>query len=76
MVIRFRRSSGVERQQLKWFSFAASSSSTYFVFSAVLEASASRRDVGEVISGLAFLGSPWPSGSRSCSTACGTSTSS
>jgi signal transduction histidine kinase len=59
MVIRFRRSSGVERQQLKWFAFAVVSLVTYFVISAILEGlGISEGGVGEFISGLAFLGIP------------------
>ena len=59
MVIRFRRSSGVERQQLKWFAFAVVVLVTYFVISAVLEGlGVSEGAVGEFISGLAFLGIP------------------
>ena len=59
MFIRFRRSSGVERQQLKWFAFAAVVLVTYFVVSAILEAfGISEGDIGEVVSGLAFLGIP------------------
>jgi signal transduction histidine kinase len=59
MVIRFRRSSGVERQQLKWFAFAVVVLVTYFVISAVLEGlGISQGDIGEFISGLAFLGIP------------------
>ncbi len=59
MVIRFRRSSGVERQQLKWFAFAVVVLATYFVISAILEGlGISEGGVGEFISGLAFLGIP------------------
>ena len=59
MVIRFRRSSGVERQQLKWFAFAVVVLVTYFVISAILEGlGISEGVVGEFISGLAFLGLP------------------
>ena len=59
MVVRFRRSRGVERQQLKWFAFAVVVLVTYFVISAVLEGlGVSEGAVGEVISGLAFLGIP------------------
>jgi signal transduction histidine kinase len=59
MFIRFRRSSGVERQQLKWFAFAAVVLMTYFVASAILEAlGISEGPWGEVVSGLAFLGIP------------------
>jgi signal transduction histidine kinase len=59
MVIRFRRSSGTERQQLKWFAFAASFLVVYFLTSAVLESlGVGEGNAGEVISGLAFLGIP------------------
>ena len=59
MIIRFRRSSGVERQQLKWFAFAVVVLVTYFVISAVLEGlGISEGGIGEFISGLAFLGIP------------------
>jgi signal transduction histidine kinase len=59
MVVRFRRSSGVERQQLKWFAFAVVALVTYFVISAILEGlGISEGNVGEFISGLAFLGIP------------------
>ena len=59
MVFRFRRSSGVERQQLKWFAFAVVVLVTYFVISAVLEGlGISEGGIGEFISGLAFLGIP------------------
>ena len=59
MVIRFRRSSGVERQQLKWFAFAVVVLVTYFVMSAILEGlGISEGSVGEFVSGLAFLGLP------------------
>lgn len=59
MAIRFRRSSGIERQQLKWFAFAAIFLVVYFLTSAVLEMlGIGEGDVGEVVSGLAFLGIP------------------
>jgi signal transduction histidine kinase len=59
MVVRFRRSRGVERQQLKWFAFAATILVVYFIASAVLEAlEISEGSVGQVISGLAFAGIP------------------
>jgi signal transduction histidine kinase len=59
MVIRFRRSSGVERQQLKWFAFAATILVVYFIASAVIEAlEISEGTIGQVISGLAFAGLP------------------
>ena len=59
MVIRFRRSSGVERQQLKWFAFAVVVLVTYFVITAILEGlGISEGGAGEFISGLAFLGIP------------------
>jgi signal transduction histidine kinase len=59
MIVRFRRSSGVERQQLKWFAFAAVVLVTYFVVSAILEFfGISPGTWSEVLSGLAFLGIP------------------
>ena len=59
MVFRFRRSIGIERQQLKWFAFAATVLVVYFVVSAVLEAvGISEGVVGEVVSGLTFAGIP------------------
>ena len=59
MVVRFRRSRGVERQQLKWFAFAATILVVYFLASAVLEAlEISEGSVGQLISGLAFAGIP------------------
>jgi signal transduction histidine kinase len=59
MFVRFRRSSGVERQQLKWFAFAAIVLAAYFVVSAITEAfGISEGSLSEVLSGLAFLGLP------------------
>jgi signal transduction histidine kinase len=59
MVLRFRRSSGVERQQLKWFAFAAVVLVAYFLVSAVLDAFGIPEGTwSEVLSGLAFLGIP------------------
>jgi signal transduction histidine kinase len=59
MIIRFRRSRGVERQQLKWFAFAVVVLVTYFVISAILESvGISEGGLGEIVSGLAFLGIP------------------
>jgi signal transduction histidine kinase len=59
MIIRFRRSRGVERQQLKWFAFAVVVLVTYFVVSSILEAlGISEGDLGEFVSGLALLGIP------------------
>jgi signal transduction histidine kinase len=59
MIIRFRRSRGVERQQLKWFAFAVVVLVTYFVISAILESvGISEGSLGEIVSGLAFLGIP------------------
>jgi signal transduction histidine kinase len=59
MFVRFRRSSGVERQQLKWFAFAAVVLVTNFVVSAILEPFGIHESTwSEVLSGLAFLGIP------------------
>jgi signal transduction histidine kinase len=59
MGLRFRRSTGVERQQLKWFAFAAVVLVTYLVTSVILElAGIGEGTIGEVVSGLAFLGIP------------------
>jgi len=59
MIIRFRRSRGVERQQLKWFAFALVVLVAYFVVSAILESvGISEGGFGEIVSGLAFLGIP------------------
>jgi signal transduction histidine kinase len=59
MVIRFRRSTGTERQQLKWFAFAGAFLVVYLVVSSVLDMfGITEGTAGEVISGLAFLGLP------------------
>jgi signal transduction histidine kinase len=59
MFIRFRRSTGVERQQLKWFAFASSLLAGYFVASAILEAvGISEGPIGQIVSGLVFAGIP------------------
>lgn len=60
MFVRFGKSSGVERQQLKWFAFAAIVLAAYFVVSAIAEAFGIGEGSGpsEVLSGLAFLGIP------------------
>jgi signal transduction histidine kinase len=59
MFIRFRRSTGVERQQLKWFAFASTILAIYFVVSAILEAvGISEGPIGQMISGLVFAGIP------------------
>ena len=59
MIIRFRRSRGVERQQLKWFAFAVVVLVIYFLVSAILEwLGISEGDLGEFLSGLALLGLP------------------
>ncbi|MGH2540594.1 MAG: histidine kinase [Actinomycetota bacterium] len=59
MIIRFRRSTGTERQQLKWFAFACTLLAVYFVVSAVLESQGIvEGSLGEVISGFIFLGIP------------------
>jgi signal transduction histidine kinase len=57
MILRFRRSTGIERQQLRWFSFAAVFIAAYFILSSVLEAvGVTEGTLGEVISGLGYLG--------------------
>jgi signal transduction histidine kinase len=59
MVIRFRRSKGIERQQLKWFAFAVVALVAYFIASAIVAAlGISEGSLGEVVSGLAILGIP------------------
>jgi signal transduction histidine kinase len=59
MFIRFRRSAGVERQQLKWFAFASTLLAGYFAVSAILEAvGISEGPVGQMVSGLVFAGIP------------------
>ena len=59
MVVRFRRSSGVERQQLKWFAFAAVVLMATFLVSAILAVFGIPEGTwSEVVSGLAFLGIP------------------
>jgi signal transduction histidine kinase len=59
MFIRFRRSTGVERQQLKWFAFASTLLAGYFAVSAILEAvGISEGPTGQIVSGLVFAGIP------------------
>ena len=59
MVLRFRRSRGTERQQLKWFAFAVIVLAGYFVTSAVLElVGVPLGDVDGLISGMVLLGIP------------------
>jgi signal transduction histidine kinase len=59
MIVRFRRSIGVERQQLKWFAFAAVVLVTNFVVTAILDASdVPAGTLVEVVSGVTFLGIP------------------
>jgi signal transduction histidine kinase len=57
MILRFRRSAGIERQQLRWFSFAAIFLVTYFVFSSIIDAvGITEGTLGEVISALGYMG--------------------
>ena len=59
LILRFRRSTGVERQQMKWFAFAGGLVATYLVISIALELL--RVDIGavdQIISGLLYLGIP------------------
>jgi len=59
MFVRFRRSSGVERQQLKWFAFASTLLVTYFLVTVILESfGIAGGALGEVVSGLTFAGLP------------------
>ncbi len=59
MIMRFRRSTGIERQQLKWFSFAALILVAFLVTNSTLEGfGVNTGAVSEVVSGLAFLGIP------------------
>jgi signal transduction histidine kinase len=59
MILRFRRSEGTERQQLKWFAFAAVLLASYFVASSILEiAGVSLGEIDGLVSGLVFLGIP------------------
>jgi signal transduction histidine kinase len=59
MVLRFRRSKGVERQQLKWFAFAAVVLVIDFIATSVAEPfGISYGPWIEVLSGLTFLGIP------------------
>ncbi|HET9671441.1 MAG TPA: histidine kinase, partial [Actinomycetota bacterium] len=59
MILRFRRSGGTERQQLKWFAFAAVVLAAYFLISSVLEMlGVSIGDVDGLISGVIFIGIP------------------
>src|SRR5919109_1468201 len=58
-ILRFRRSSGVERQQLKWFAFAGGLMAAYLLISIALEVM--RIDTGsidQIISGVVYLGIP------------------
>jgi signal transduction histidine kinase len=59
MILRFRRSTGVERQQLKWFAFAALLLAAYFLVGVTLEVlGIGLGVVDQIVSGLLFLGIP------------------
>jgi signal transduction histidine kinase len=59
MVVRFRRSRGIERQQLKWFAFAVVVLVVYFIVSATLESlGISEGAWGEVVSAILLLAIP------------------
>jgi hypothetical protein len=77
LVLRFRRSSGVERQQIKWVALALAFLVASFLLSTIASGIGLNADlVDTIVSGLAFIALPSPSRSPSCSTACTTSTSS
>ncbi len=56
LVVRFRRSAGEERQQIKWLAFAASAVPAWFLVSPAVEALAPT--LFEVLDPLAFIGIP------------------
>jgi signal transduction histidine kinase len=59
MIVRFRRSRGIERQQLKWFAFAVVLLVVYFIISAILEFVGISEGVwGEVVSAALTLAIP------------------
>jgi len=60
LVIRFRRSVGVERQQIKWLAFAASAVPMWFLVSPAVEAVSSI--VFQVVEALVFMGIPISAG--------------
>ena len=75
LVLRFRRSRGVERQQIKWIAFAVAFVASSFVLSTVAWAVGLRTSIVAAVSGIAAspCRSPWRS--PCCGTASGTWTS-
>jgi signal transduction histidine kinase len=59
MIVRFRRSRGIERQQLKWFAFAVVLLVAYYIISSILEfVGISEGGWGEVVSAVLTLAIP------------------
>ena len=80
LVVRFRRSHGVERQQVKWFAFAASLMAAFLVLASIVlraagDEPATTRSSAASSSPRSSAGSRSPRASRSCATGSTTSTS-
>jgi two-component system NarL family sensor kinase len=70
LILRFRRSQGVERQQLKWFTYAA----VLAILFQVVPTPQPEGVVHDVLFGSPSRSSRSPPASRSCATGCTTST--